>query len=152
MQYIIMHKSSTQKPPHNPHTPKNHTPQHHTHTTHRHPPRRLTNTPHTRTPKPFFIHPRVPIRRRQCSWIVRRRIVEFRVCRRRKRLGRLPDRQRFVIGIEEDEREARCVHRHDAGVGGSVAVDSDYVQGSSEPAVDCELATKSLRGIKYKRR
>ena len=73
--------------------------------------------------------------------------MEFRSCCGRKRLRRLPDRQRFGVGIEEDERKTWCRHGHDAGVGGGIAVDGGYVQGSSEPAVDCELVTKSLRGI-----
>ena len=86
-------------------------------------------------------------------WIERCRIMQLRVCSRRKRCGRLPDRQRFSDGIEENKREALCVHGDDAGVGGGITVDSGYVQGSSEPAIDCILVTKSLREKeKYKKR
>jgi len=87
----------------------------------------------------------MPIRRRYRHWIERRRIMQLRVCSRRKCCGRLPDRQRFGIGVEENERKAWCVHGDDARVGGGITIDSGYVQGSSEPAIDCILVSKSLR-------
>ena len=98
--------------------------------------RRTLFLPLTRTPQNLSIAPTMPITRRQHRRVHSRRIMCLGIRRRAKRLSRLPNRERCVRRVEEDESETGCADGDGACVVGLVASDGGHVLFSLEASAD----------------